>query len=574
MIDFPASPTDGQIFSATNGVVYKYSAAYSSWLAQNPAPPLGGTGQVTAASSSAQSGMAASTDVQIAFGTVQAGNAGLWWNTSTNRYTPPAGSYFLQCNSNVFAPSGGNGSAALKLRKNGAIVNTITGSGSASFAIPISLGEYVDANGSDYFDWVINCNTVGQSLGAVFTAFPLTGMQGPTGGAPGPVVGDVQAFTTNAGSSTTPVVVVFPTIITGNSGGYLNTTTGRYTPPAGRYKLSAQVWGYSSAGGTQVSFYIRKNGTSVTPNVPIIGSAGANSNTAVTYDCIVDANGSDYFEVVQSATTALSLSYAMFNATPTQGMVGPQGPAGPANPTNVLRNFISGYVHSSAGGGSSLTVGAGSVADSTNSSWINLPSAMTKGMLGPWGGGSGNTGMGAGLSRQPNTWYFPFAILNSNLPAGVADIYFDTSPVGANAPAGTTALRRLRPIKTDGSSNIIAHLAKGDLIQWVVNINEPNSTVALVGVPPGIQTIWQGRMYLQGTTGGIAIDIFTPGATSGNGWVSTTQAGSGSGMQSAGGTISILTDTTPKISQTNAGGNLTVYNLYCYGFIDDCGRYD
>ena len=102
VIDFPASPTDGQIFSATNGVVYKYSAAYTSWLAQNPAPPLGGTGQVTAASSSAQSGMAASTDVQIAFGTVQAGNAGLWWNTSTNRYTPPAGSYFLQCNSNVF----------------------------------------------------------------------------------------------------------------------------------------------------------------------------------------------------------------------------------------------------------------------------------------------------------------------------------------------------------------------------------------------------------------------------------------------------------------------------------------
>ena len=34
MIDFPASPTDGQLFSAPNGVVYKWSATYSSWLAQ------------------------------------------------------------------------------------------------------------------------------------------------------------------------------------------------------------------------------------------------------------------------------------------------------------------------------------------------------------------------------------------------------------------------------------------------------------------------------------------------------------------------------------------------------------
>ena len=36
MIDFPASPTDGQIFSASNGVVYKWSATYSSWLTGTP----------------------------------------------------------------------------------------------------------------------------------------------------------------------------------------------------------------------------------------------------------------------------------------------------------------------------------------------------------------------------------------------------------------------------------------------------------------------------------------------------------------------------------------------------------
>jgi hypothetical protein len=41
MIDFPASPTDGQVFNAPNGVAYQYSATYSSWLAQSAAPGVG-----------------------------------------------------------------------------------------------------------------------------------------------------------------------------------------------------------------------------------------------------------------------------------------------------------------------------------------------------------------------------------------------------------------------------------------------------------------------------------------------------------------------------------------------------
>jgi hypothetical protein len=41
VIDFPASPTNGQIFNAPNGVAYQYSATYLSWLAQNAAPTGG-----------------------------------------------------------------------------------------------------------------------------------------------------------------------------------------------------------------------------------------------------------------------------------------------------------------------------------------------------------------------------------------------------------------------------------------------------------------------------------------------------------------------------------------------------
>jgi hypothetical protein len=41
VIDFPASPTDGQVFNAPNGVAYQYNATYSSWLAQSAAPGVG-----------------------------------------------------------------------------------------------------------------------------------------------------------------------------------------------------------------------------------------------------------------------------------------------------------------------------------------------------------------------------------------------------------------------------------------------------------------------------------------------------------------------------------------------------
>ena len=337
MIDFPASPTDGQIFSATNGVVYKYSAAYSSWLAQNAAPPLGGTGQVTA--SAASFAMDNSIADRIAFATVIAGNAGLWWNVSTSRYTPPAGSYFLSCNCSVQAPAAGNGTVSLYLRKNGAQVgNGITGSGSPQFAVPLTLGEYVDANGTDYFEWWVLGQAANMTmLGGMFSAFPLTGMQGPTGGAPGPVVGDfcaISSTTFNLTGTAALVIVPSPAIV-GNSGGYYNAATGRYTPPAGRYCLTLTGSPYNSGGTSgSANLQIRKNGVIINQ---------ANSTTAsgaqigMSVEATVDANGTDYFEIWGLTGASVGqLSYLTFMSFPTQGMVGPQGPMGPAGVTQTV----------------------------------------------------------------------------------------------------------------------------------------------------------------------------------------------------------------------------------------------
>jgi hypothetical protein len=108
--------------------------------------------------------------------TLQGGNTGSWFNVSTGRYTPPAGKYFIQCQGSVQAPAGGNGSTQMKMRKNGSVLtNGPMGSGSASFFIPLTLGTYVDANGTDFFDFVVNCGaaSMGPQANYSITAFKV-----------------------------------------------------------------------------------------------------------------------------------------------------------------------------------------------------------------------------------------------------------------------------------------------------------------------------------------------------------------------------------------------------------------
>ena len=188
MIDFPASPTIGQMFVAPNGVTYQWTGTL--WQTNS----AGGTGDVTAWNGSAVQSNGTAQVITFAGATV-VGNAGTPLNLATGRYTPPAGRYFIQCSMSTQAPSGGNGTWSLNVRKNGAILTGNTGSGSASFAIPITVGMDVDANGADYFDFVSVQQAAGMNSqgNAVFTAFPLTGMRGPTARQPTSVAGGFSA---------------------------------------------------------------------------------------------------------------------------------------------------------------------------------------------------------------------------------------------------------------------------------------------------------------------------------------------------------------------------------------------
>lgn len=165
-----------------------------------------------------------------------------------------------------------------------------------------------------------------------------------------------------------------------------------------------------------------------------------------------------------------------------------------------------------------LDIAAGSRPDSTFTVQIT-GTAFTKTTGGTWVAGTGNAGMGTGLTIAASTWYHVFAIINS----GSYDVYFDTSPTAANAPAGTTAHRYVGSFKTDGSSNILAFIQIGqDFIPISAPLELSGGTVGstlvalnLTGVPTGFPIKARLGYGFQGTqTAGDTFLVF-PGARSG-----------------------------------------------------------
>jgi hypothetical protein len=135
----------------------------------------------------------------------------------------------------------------------------------------------------------------------------------------------------------------------------------------------------------------------------------------------------------------------------------------------VLRSYIAGLALSNDGGtpNSVLDIAAGQAADSTNAVMISI-AAFTKSTAGAWTSGTGNNGMGNGLTIANSTWYH--VILANN--GGTPDIYFDTSVSGANRPAGIsdTKVRRIGSFLTDGSAHIIAFTQVANEFYWTTPI--------------------------------------------------------------------------------------------------------
>lgn len=180
-----------------------------------------------------------------------------------------------------------------------------------------------------------------------------------------------------------------------------------------------------------------------------------------------------------------------------------------------LRGYIGGLTLSNDGTtpNTVLDVSAGIAVDSTNAVTITL-GAFTKSTGGAWTSGTGNNGMGNGLTIANSTTYYVFVILNG----GLADVYFDTSASAANAPVGTTNFRRIGSFKTDGSAHIRTFIQRGDIFLWMLPTSTTQSAITsgtfTADAPTGITTtLLLNCLGSVGSAGARAVLFFSPDLT-------------------------------------------------------------
>lgn len=179
---------------------------------------------------------------------------------------------------------------------------------------------------------------------------------------------------------------------------------------------------------------------------------------------------------------------------------------------SYLRSYLAGVMLSNDGTSpnSVLDISAGVAADSTDAVLIKI-GAFTKSTAGAWSAGTGNDGMGNGLTIANSTWYTVCLANNSGSP----DIWFDTSATCANRPSGITdtLYRRIGSFKTDGSAHILKFVQNGDDFLWVSPTEEQSSAtmptsltaLSLIGVPTGVEVWAKMRLFIDPPTAGGAI---------------------------------------------------------------------
>jgi hypothetical protein len=230
-----------------------------------------------------------------------------------------------------------------------------------------------------------------------------------------------------------------------------------------------------------------------------------------------------------------------------------------------------------------LDIAAGSCADSTNATPI-IGTAFTKSTAGSWTAGTGNNGMGSGLTIAASTTYHVFSIINN----GVYDVYFDTSVTAANKPASTTAFRRIGSRQTDGSAHWVAFVQDGDDVQLLtpvqdINVTVSNSsanTITLGSIPTGVRVTANLQPVINNSSASAATtayfsdlatnDIATNAATFTD---TPVYASAGQNVSSGGSRVSVKTNTSAQIRYrfSNAPATTTLI-INTLGWTDRRGR--
>jgi hypothetical protein len=512
--------------------------------ATGPVGPTGPVGATGASGIGGSGGTAANIVLEVNLAANQTGlTLGAWntvkydtkvtdtqvaYNTATGLFTPTvAGVYAVSASVGLNQVSGGR--TGIGIWKNGSATNaesqsTLWLNGANATTDPLSISALIYCNGttdtisvqgwpqatnflsppniSSFTTAAVNMIAVllqtgpAGSVGATGPVGPI-GATGPTGltgltGATGPI------GPTGPTGLTGPPGATGPTGATGLTGATGTAGTVGATGPVGPVGVTGPAGPTGSAGAIGATGPVGPTGLigSTGPTGPAgpTGSAGAIGATGLT--------GSTGPAGPTGATGPIGATgpTGVTGATGPTGVTGPTGPTGATGVTGatgatgaILRSHLAGLALSNDGTtpNTILDIAAGQAVDTTNTVAMSL-AAFTKKTGGSWVAGTGNNGMGQGLTIAASTWYHVILANNNGTP----DIYFDTSVTGANKPSGIidTKIRRIGSFLTDASSIIVSFSQNGDEFLWPSSFLDVNVTnqgtsaiVRALTVPTGLK---------------------------------------------------------------------------------------
>lgn len=245
----------------------------------------------------------------------------------------------------------------------------------------------------------------------------------------------------------------------------------------------------------------------------------------------------------------------------------------------VIRNFIDGYIMSTAGASTTITVSAGQATDSANAAYLSLAASLAK-TTAAWVVGAGG-GLDTG-SIAPSTWYHFYVIRRPD--TGVVDVLFSTNGVTPTLPANYTQFRRIGSGVTNSSSQWVKIGQNGDtftveeVIPLSVDSTNPGATsiTSSVFTPLGVVTTAILNAHIQNSSSSDSLLITSldqpDSAASTSAWP-LCQLSTGGANTPQAGQIEVKTNTSSTIRWKARNGTATTnVRIATVGWIDRRGK--
>lgn len=150
------------------------------------------------------------------------------------------------------------------------------------------------------------------------------------------------------------------------------------------------------------------------------------------------------------------------------------------------RGYIDGFVCSRHAGDTDhdLQITAGTCRNEANTATFSLTSSIVKRIDASWAEGTNQGGLFSGTVAAVDSYHVCVIAKDTD---GTIDVGFDTSPVGANKPAGWTFIRRVWSVRTDASANIFPFYQIGDVCRYPIpQLNVSTASISTTATTVGI----------------------------------------------------------------------------------------